>query len=117
MFSIPLLCPTLYFQNSNGINLYTQQSKQHATQLVWPKTFPTRYDMDHLYVPLLHYIWALIFIGPQAGLLWISGFCKLALRKLLCKVGIVHPKPYNPAEIVGQLCLEGTMAIHYKFNP
>jgi len=70
--------------------------------------------MDHVYVPLLHYIWALTFIGPQAGFLWVSGLCKLALRKWLCKVGIVHPKPYNPAEIVGRLCLEGTMAIHYS---
>merc|ERR1712238_185931 len=71
-------------------------------------------DMDHVYVPLLHYIWALTFIGPQAGFLWGSGLCKLGLRKWLCKVGIVHPEPYNPAEIVGRLCLEGTMAIHYS---
>ena len=38
-------------------------------------------DMDHVYVPLLHYIWALTFIGPQAGFLCVSGLCKLALRK------------------------------------
>merc|ERR1712238_590018 len=62
-------------------------------------------DMDHVYVPLAHYIWALTFIGPQAGFLWVSG---------LCKVGIVQPMPCNPAEIVGRLCLEGTMATHYS---
>lgn len=73
----------------------------------------SKLHMDHVYVPLTHYIWALTFIGPQAMYLWVTGLTKLAIRQFLCKTGILRPIPHDPAEIVGRLCLEGTMAIHY----
>ena len=57
MLSILLLClrcctkwSLLNLQNSNGIKLYTQQSEQHATQLVWPRTSLIQCYMVHSFI-------------------------------------------------------------------
>lgn len=70
-------------------------------------------DMDHIYIPYGHFLWALTFIGPMAMFLWIKGITFLMIRKWLHKKGLIKPKPFDPAEIVARLCLEGTMGLQY----
>jgi len=72
-----------------------------------------RLDMNHVYIPFHHFLWGHIFVGPQGLFLWGKGVTILWIRKWLCKRGWIKPMPFDPAEIVGRLCLEGTMAIHY----
>ena len=70
-------------------------------------------DMDHVYLTYPELLWAYCFIGPNAYFLWLKGVLILALRVKLQKIGLIKPKPFDPAEIVGRLCLEGTLAVHY----
>eukprot|EP00568_Trieres_chinensis_P006719 CAMPEP_0183295256 /NCGR_PEP_ID=MMETSP0160_2-20130417/3284_1 /TAXON_ID=2839 ORGANISM="Odontella Sinensis, Strain Grunow 1884" /NCGR_SAMPLE_ID=MMETSP0160_2 /ASSEMBLY_ACC=CAM_ASM_000250 /LENGTH=401 /DNA_ID=CAMNT_0025456711 /DNA_START=353 /DNA_END=1558 /DNA_ORIENTATION=+ len=70
-------------------------------------------DMDHVYVNYFDFLWAYCLIGPNAYLLWLWGVLSLWVRVKLHKMGLIRPKPFDPAEIVGKLCLEGTLAVHY----
>jgi len=70
-------------------------------------------DMDHVYLSFTQYIWAVTCIGPNSLVLWLKGVLILWLRKKFQKRGFIRPKPYDPAEIVGRLLLEGTLAVHY----
>ena len=70
-------------------------------------------DMDHVYLTFPELLWAYCFIGPNAYFLWLKGVFILAIRVKLQKMGLIKPKPFDPAEIVGRLLLEGTLAVHY----
>jgi len=70
-------------------------------------------DMNHVYIPFHHFLWGYICVGVPALYLWMKGVIGLWIRKRLHRWGWIKPMPYDPAEVVGRLCLEGTMAIHY----
>ena len=70
-------------------------------------------DMDHHFVRFPDYVWSIFFIGIPAGLLWLKGIIKLKIRIILYDLGLISKKDHDPREIVGRLCLEGTMVIHY----
>lgn len=70
-------------------------------------------DMDYIYISFFRYVWSLLFIGLCGMFLWVKGSIVLRVRAKLYDWGIIKPKPFDPAEVVGRLCLEGSMAIHY----
>ena len=70
-------------------------------------------DMDHVYVSFPELLWAYTFIVPNVMFSAGKGIGNLWLRSQLCKRGIISPKHFDPAKVVGRLCLEGTIAVHY----
>jgi len=69
--------------------------------------------MNHVYVSFSQYIWASLFVGLPAGICWLKGIAILWLRGKLHNLGWINPKPFDPANIVAKLCLEGTMVINF----
>jgi hypothetical protein len=45
--------------------------------------------------------------------LWVRGIIILIRRQALVRLGLMKVKPFDAANIVGKLCLEGMQAIHY----
>ena len=70
-------------------------------------------DMDHVYLTFPQLLWAYTFIGPNAYFLWHKGLLGLWIRVKLNKMGLLKAIPHDPAEVVGRLCLEGTLAVHF----
>ena len=78
-------------------------------------------DMDHVYVPFSSYLWAQYFIAPNVGMIAFYNLSKLWIRATLAKSGFgsrllsirTHPR-CDPAEIVGKLLLEQSLAIYYE---
>lgn len=69
-------------------------------------------DMDHVFVKFTDFLWAMTFIAPFSYWLWIRGVTQLYARKILFKLGLIHPKCDYEA-LVATMCLEQTQAIHY----
>ena len=66
-------------------------------------------DMDHVYIPFLHFLWARFFIGVNATYFWVKEVILLLIRKKLLKLKYIQPKPFDPKKVVGKLCLEGEL--------
>jgi hypothetical protein len=71
-------------------------------------------DMDHHYLSFGQYLFALIIVGPNALWLWLTGSVTLMIRDKLYRKGWIEPKPVDYPTVVGKLCLESALAIHYN---
>ena len=70
-------------------------------------------NMDHVYLTFPQLLWAYTFVGPNAYYLWLKGLLGLWIRIKLNEMGLLKAIPHDPNEVVGRLCLEGTLAVHY----
>ena len=70
-------------------------------------------DMDHVRIKFIDYLWASVFVGPNAVFLWVTGILWLIVRQILHKRGWISPKPCDPRRVVGQLVLESMEAMHF----
>ena len=70
-------------------------------------------NMDHIFIPFTSFLWAHLFVGINLMYLWVKGLIILIIRKKLVHFGWIKPKPFEPKEVVGRLCLESTLPIHY----
>ena len=115
----------LHLSNQESKNNKLLQNLREKNKTKKPKGSKNRYissqqkekaehlDMDHHFVCFSQYIWTIFFVGIPAGILWLRGIASLKIRTILYDSGLISKKDHDPAEIVGRLCLEGTMAIHY----
>jgi hypothetical protein len=71
-------------------------------------------DMDHHYLSFGQYLFTQILVGPNALWLWLTGSVTLMIRDKLCRMGWIESKPVDYPTVVGKLCLESALAIHYN---
>lgn len=70
-------------------------------------------DMDHIYLPFLSFLWGMIFIWPVTVFVASRGIITLIVRCWLFRWCLISPKPFDPASACYNLCLCGTLAIHF----
>ena len=76
-------------------------------------------NMDHQRVDYWDYLWAYIFIVPNATFLWATGCLWMKLRDVLyrrvwTRLGWRHPSNIaDPDKLVGKLLLEGTQMVQF----
>ena len=71
------------------------------------------FDMDHHFITFGQYLFSQFLIGPSALWLWLTGSVTLMIRDKLCRMGWIEPKVVDYPTLVGKLCLESALAIHY----
>jgi hypothetical protein len=71
-------------------------------------------NMDHHYLSFGQYLYTQIFVGPNALWLWITGSVTLIIRDKLYRMGWIEAAPVDYPTVVGKLCLESALAIHYN---
>ena len=71
-------------------------------------------DMDHIYLPFLSFLRGRVLISLFSVTWGTLRLIALKIRDTLHKRGFIKPKAFDPAEVVGRLCLEGTIAMYYK---
>ncbi len=71
-------------------------------------------NMDHHYLSFGQYLFTQILVGPNALWLWITGSVTLIIRDKLYRMGWIEAAPVDYPTVVGKLCLESALAIHYN---
>lgn len=97
-------------KSSGSLSSFTSTCGEYSLEST---TTAHKLDMNHVYVSFSQYIWASLFVGLPAAVFWLRGIAILWLRDKLHNLGWIKPKPFDPANIVAKLCLEGTMVINY----
>ena len=71
-------------------------------------------DMDFQFLSFTQYLYAWLLVGPNALWLWLSGAMTLIIRNKLYRMGWIEAKIVDYPTVVGKLCLESALAVHYN---
>ncbi len=69
--------------------------------------------MDHICVTYFQLLWAIVFVGSFATLLYLKNVTLLRLRVFLAKYNLIKKNPADLEALVGKLLLDQSLAIHY----
>lgn len=70
-------------------------------------------DMDHIYISFFDFLWGYTFIRPCTAFLIVKGIFTFLVRDFIDKNAWKFERP-DPAKVVGDLLLQGSMSINYQ---
>jgi hypothetical protein len=71
-------------------------------------------DMDLQFLSFRQYLFSWLLVGPNALWLWLSGAMTLIIRNKLYRMGWIEAKTVDYPTVVGKICLESAIAVHYN---
>mmetsp|Transcript_65540 Transcript_65540/g.166040 ORF Transcript_65540/g.166040 Transcript_65540/m.166040 type:complete len:517 (-) Transcript_65540:186-1736(-) len=69
-------------------------------------------NFDHVHLTWWSFLWGSYFVEIPAALQVIAGMFMVTVRGHLSRMGLMKPRPCDPAKVVGELLLETMQAVH-----